>query len=177
MKTIPLWQPYASLIAVGEKRIETRHWSAPASLICRRVAIHATKGTGPGGERAYRELLNTEPFRSALAEHGLDSDAHRGLHRDPVTGELAPLIPADALPRGAIVATAVLDRCTEMTAQVIAMLELNRPREHAFGYYEPGRYAWVLRDVKPLATPIPFTGSQGIFDVPDELFEHQGDAA
>jgi hypothetical protein len=41
--------------------------------------------------------------------------------------------------------------------------------EFAFGNYEPGRFAWVLRDVEQLAAPIPFTGRQGIFDVPDRL--------
>jgi hypothetical protein len=169
VKALPLWQPWAQLVAIGEKRIETRGWRAPASLIGQRIAIHATKGTGPGGERAYRELLNMEPFRSALAEHGLDSEAHRGLYRDPEAGEPAPLVLPDVLPRGAVIATAVLDRCTEMTAEAISMLERNQPREHAFGLYEVGRFAWVLRDVEQLAEPVPFTGSQGIFDVPDEL--------
>jgi hypothetical protein len=39
--SISLWQPYASLIAIGAKPFETRHWSPPANLIGKRVAIHA----------------------------------------------------------------------------------------------------------------------------------------
>jgi hypothetical protein len=43
VKAIPVWQPYASLIACGAKSIETRHWCAKASMIGERLAIYATK--------------------------------------------------------------------------------------------------------------------------------------
>lgn len=33
MKALTLWQPWASLIAVGVKAIETRSWPAPAALV------------------------------------------------------------------------------------------------------------------------------------------------
>jgi hypothetical protein len=42
VKVISLWQPWASLMADGKKRIETRHWPAPKWLIGERLAIHAT---------------------------------------------------------------------------------------------------------------------------------------
>lgn len=42
MKCLCLWQPYASLIAIEAKRVETRHWPAPHWIIGQRVAIHAT---------------------------------------------------------------------------------------------------------------------------------------
>lgn len=40
MRTISLWQPWATAIAVGNKLIETRHWSTPYRG---RIAIHAAK--------------------------------------------------------------------------------------------------------------------------------------
>ena len=43
VKAISLWQPWASLVIDGRKKIETRSWKAPAWLIGRPVAIHATK--------------------------------------------------------------------------------------------------------------------------------------
>lgn len=43
MKAISLWQPWATLVAMGAKRIETRHWSLPPALLGQRVAIHAAK--------------------------------------------------------------------------------------------------------------------------------------
>ena len=43
MKAISLWQPWASLIACEAKRIETRSWKPPQSLIGERIAIHAAQ--------------------------------------------------------------------------------------------------------------------------------------
>lgn len=137
MKALPLWQPWASLVAVEAKRIETRHWRAPASLIGQRIAIHATKRT------SELWLCDEEPF--------------------------SEFVVADELPLGAIIATAVLNRCSEMTEGAIEALRRAQPNEHAFGLYEPGRFAWILRDVERLAVPVPWRGSQGIFDVPDDL--------
>jgi hypothetical protein len=59
VKALPLWQPWASLVEVGAKRIETRHWPAPAALLGQRIAIHATKTP------AHLAIGGTEPFRSA----------------------------------------------------------------------------------------------------------------
>lgn len=138
MKALPLWQPWASLIAIGAKRIETRHWPAPPRLIGERIAIHATKRT------TELWLCEEHPF----SEYDLDHET---------------------LPLGAIVATSVIDRCTEMSELGIAELEDTMPHEYAFGLYEIGRFAWILRDVERLEAPVPFRGSQGIFDVPDAL--------
>lgn len=35
-----------------------------------------------------------------------------------------------------------------------------------FGDYAPGRWAWLLRDVKPLIPPTPMKGAQGFFNLP-----------
>ena len=35
-----------------------------------------------------------------------------------------------------------------------------------FGDYAPGRWAWLLRDVKALKPPVPMKGQQGFFDLP-----------
>lgn len=42
MKALTLWQPWASLIALGYKHYETRSWKRN-SLIGQRIAIHAAK--------------------------------------------------------------------------------------------------------------------------------------
>ena len=44
MKALSMWQPWASLVIDGRKKIETRSWRAPAWLIGVDLAIHATKG-------------------------------------------------------------------------------------------------------------------------------------
>lgn len=51
MRALTVKQPWASLIASGEKRIENRTWRPPASLIGERIAIHAGAGWDKRGER------------------------------------------------------------------------------------------------------------------------------
>lgn len=149
MKALPLWQPWASLVAIEAKRVETRHWPAPHWIIGQRVAIHATLRTDD------LPLVATSPFAERLI----------------AALEAGTLAEVDGkLPLGHIVATAVIDRCSEMTEASIAALLERDPDEHAFGLYRPGRFAMVLRDVERLAVPVPFKGRQGkFFDVPDEL--------
>ncbi len=138
MKALPLWQPWATLVALGAKRVETRSWPAPHWLLGQRFAIHATKTTD------HLWICYEHPFSAYVRA-------------------------AEVLPLGAVIATVVLDRCSEITAATAAELEQRSAHERAFGDYTPGRFAWVLRDVEPIAPPVPFRGSQGIFDVPDEL--------
>ena len=141
MKALPLWQPWATLVAVGAKRVETRGYP-PHRLGLRygqRIAIHATK------RETELWLCEYEWFSECLP------------------------CPAEHLPLGALIATCVLDRAREITAESAAHLERRNPREFAFGHYAPGRWAWVLRDVVALPEPIPFRGSQGAFDVPDAI--------
>lgn len=52
MRAISLWQPWATAIAVGVKKIETRHWAPPQTVYGQRIAIHAAKRWGPD-ERAF----------------------------------------------------------------------------------------------------------------------------
>lgn len=62
MKAIGLWQPWASLIACGAKRIETRPWSPPDALIGERIAIHATLTA------AYLGICLQWPFQRYIAD-------------------------------------------------------------------------------------------------------------
>lgn len=156
MKVLALWQPYASLIAHGRKSVETRDWPAQRyHLVGQRVAIQATKGTGAakdgGGEPAFRARCASEPFRTVLAELGFATPAQ--------------------LPRAAILATAVIERCVRQTEENTERLRRLNPVEWHFGNYdwEEGRYAFVLQDVELLPEPVPFSGHQGIPEVDDEL--------
>lgn len=73
----------------------------------------------------------------------------------------------EELPLGAIVATAVLVRVVPVQALLDGGLN---ELERAYGDYGAGRFGWILEDVIALRNPIPFKGSQGFFNVPDELF-------
>lgn len=151
MRVLPLHQPYASLIAIGAKRVETRNWPIYGYLIGERVAIHACKTK----EELWR--VQTQPFLRRLKE------AHDAGRLAMVDGEL---------PLGAIVATAVVHRCRPITPESALELLKRDPDEHAFGGYdtsEEPRFAWVLRDVEPFERPIPFSAHQGIATIDDAL--------
>ncbi len=77
---ITLWQPWASLIAVGAKPYETRGRPAPVRLIGKRIAIHAAK----------------RPITLV------------GLDRETVDAMMAVLPRIYDLPLGAVVCTAIL---------------------------------------------------------------------
>jgi hypothetical protein len=63
MKALTLWQPWASCVAIGAKRVETRSWSVEHRGA---LAIHAS------AETAHLHLAQGEPFRSLLLAAGLD---------------------------------------------------------------------------------------------------------
>ena len=67
---------------------------------------------------------------------------------------------------GAIVATCTLADCLHITEIEAGRHDARYPqlrtRAHCFG-----PWCWVLTDVRPLATPVPWRGAQGLFDVPD----------
>lgn len=143
MKAISLWQPWASLIASGAKKIETRSWytSYRGPLV-----IHASK------RRVKSELIELSEDANYIAALGVEPhEAYQKLMD---------------LPLGAIVAVVNMTGCYS-----VEMLKPSTGfgGEYWLGNYDFGRYGWVLEGVKPLAEPIPFKGQQGFFDVPDEL--------
>lgn len=148
MKALSLIQPWATLVAVGAKRYETRAWSTPYRGP---IAIHASKWLDAGGRvissevAEYLSLCHEEPFRSALGQNGIERV------RD--------------LPSGAIVAVARLVDVVRTDTVIIDALE----RE--FGNYAPGRYAWKLADVRQLLEPIPHRGFPGLWDLPAAALE------
>ena len=139
MRCISLWQPWASLIAVGAKRIETRSWP---TAYRGRLAIHAAKRF----ERDEIELCLYPPFMEALRPF---------------------YTTAAELPLGAVVATCTLADC-QPTLLDDGTPHPRAPKidtdEYAFGAYGPERFMWFLTDVHRLPVPVPCRGSQGFFD-------------
>jgi hypothetical protein len=150
VRALSLWQPFASLMAIGAKKIETRHW---ATDYRGEVAIHAAK-RWTGQEM---DLVLDEPFLSELAKG---------------YGQPFLLYPHQTLPLGAIVAFGELAGCFRISRSAIYQstdaskehwrVELDEP-EMSFGNYEHGRFGWVFRNVRRLATPIPYRGQQGLW--------------
>ena len=80
MKAINIHQPWASVIAFGEKRFETRSWKTDYRGP---LLIHASRTLSP----IERSNCGTNPFQSALVSHVITS--------------------ADQLPTGRIITLAV----------------------------------------------------------------------
>lgn len=141
MKTLSIWQPWASLIAIGAKRVETRHWGTPYRGT---LLIHASK-------------------RWTAAER----DTHDDLIAFVLPQTFVKAMP-DEPPLGAVVAVAELYECVEMTESYMACVPA---LEKELGGWEVGRFAWQLVNVRPLPTPFAARGAQGIFDLPVTLRE------
>jgi hypothetical protein len=158
VKALTLTQPWATLVAIGAKTIETRSWP---TAYRGSLAIHAAKGLSSiGGEAGLFNLCCQEPFRTALYGAGVRFQAHP---KSAIVG----------LPRGAIVATCEIAYCLpteEMRddIRVGALVHLGVD-ELAFGDYSNGRYAWRLARVQPLDEPIPCRGALGLWDAPSDL--------
>jgi hypothetical protein len=151
MKALTLTQPWATLIALGEKRVETRGWSTPHRGP---ILIHAAKTLAEPvcSEDGLRELVAREPFAEALGRHGVTV--------------------AEQLPRGQVVAVAHIVAClptVELGSRMRALPELAdfkvAEHERAFGDYRPGRFAWLLQSVERFGKAIPLRGGQKLFDV------------
>lgn len=176
MKCLSLWQPWATLIAIGAKSIETRSWPTKYRGP---LAIHAAK--------KWNYELNLmcfgNPIREALQK--ADYDAFCGDWQEARWQEESASL---ALPLGKIVAVVDLVECYEVKEQWLKLpsmggcdgIPLPVGNERAFGDYAPGRYAWKLANIRRLEAPIPCIGHQGIFNVPDidpELLKGGTDAA
>lgn len=57
MKALTLYQPWATLIIHGPKRIENRRWTPPKDLIGKRIAIHAGKTIDGGAVIRHEDTL------------------------------------------------------------------------------------------------------------------------
>ncbi len=134
-----MWQPWASLVAVGAKKIETRGW---ATKFRGPLAIHAAKRQFGGWDRADREWL-----LAAAEAFGVDPK------------RLCRYI--DELPRGAIVATCEIVACERVLIHPPA--DIVRP-ELLFGNFDSGRYLWRLENVQRVDPPVPAKGMQGMWE-------------
>ena len=72
------------------------------------------------------------------------------------------------LPLGAIVA--VVDLIEIRTTDEL-LAEGIDPIEKLYGNYGPGRYGWVLGNVRPLSEPVGCMGRQGFWTLSDEVAE------
>lgn len=139
MKALTIIQPWASLIALGEKKIETRSWRTKYRGP---VLIHA-------GKSVDHDICKTNPFSAVLVDHGI--------------------VFKQDMPTGVILARCNLVDCLKITHEdgIEAQLEndfIARDNEYCFGDYSPGRFAWILDNIYPLKEPIPAKGKLSLWE-------------
>ena len=146
---ITLHQPWASLIALGVKTVETRSWPAPARLVGRRIAVHAGKRlVRRPGDAIERELRARwgEEWRVIIPTGAVVATA--------VLAGMGRVERAD-LPEG----YAVHDPATEIGCAAGTGLTPIDP----WGDFSCGRWLWFLDDVEALPEPVPAVGRQSFW--------------
>lgn len=143
MKALSLWEPWASLMATGAKRIETRSWGTSYRG---RLLICAAQRVAPDLD----EILADPAF-----QHGLERLLPRPPSRPVDRGDLQ---------FGNAVAMVDLIACAPTTRRPTSLEHLVVPDEHIFGDLSPGRFAWYTSNLCRLR-PFPVRGKQGLFEV------------
>jgi activating signal cointegrator 1 len=145
MKVISLLQPWATLVVIGAKKIETRSWN---TKFRGEILIHASR-----------------KFAKNQIELGQELNRKYGVGLGHV----------DDLPTGAIIGKVnVIDtfQFDEQTKESLVYYydheykigwELNE-QELTFGDYSGGRYGWLLSDPIQFTEPIPAKGSLSIWN-------------
>lgn len=134
MKAITIWQPFATAIAAGVKKFETRSWETKYRG---KIAIHA----------AARKITSSqiEDLENIFVIYGVKN----------------PFDDFGGLPLGGVVAVADLVDCQEITTEFTETLPA---MERALGDYTAGRYAWQLENIRILENPITAKGQQGLWN-------------
>lgn len=160
-KILTMWQPWASLLVHGVKKIETRPkpttWTAEKGSYLIHAASRWTL------EQA--SICLQEPFKSELKKLRFYIHAYAGKKKIETNLPLGQII-------GAIEVTECCMIYTPNPLSIIIHPWVNpkntktiyiRDPELSFGNYEPGRYVWLTQNPRVLKTPIPYKGGQGYY--------------
>ncbi|MES2903228.1 MAG: ASCH domain-containing protein [Pseudomonadota bacterium] len=155
MKTLTVWQPWASLVIEGAKPYEFRSWRPPASVIGQRIVIHAA--SRPTKVSELSEML-------ADLEAGGEQAAMTCLHVElakPIV--LRARWNATGLPLASGIGTAIVGepRSGPEIAEEFGLTRVNDSDrdEHA-------NWGWPMLEIERWDDPIPMRGYQGLWNWP-----------
>lgn len=144
MKALTIRQPWASLIALGEKQFETRSWKTQYRG---QLLIHA-------GKSIEKNICKLEPFNSILTKYGYTADN----------------LPTGVIIAKCNLVDCKFIIGKSPTETIGALIEDYNKRstvvgnEYEFGDFTPGRYAWKLEDVQVLNKPIAAKGQLSLWN-------------
>ncbi len=162
-RALTVRQPWASLIALGIKTIETRSWrtsyrgdlaihagqhepSRDDLLLINGSDSRSSIGLPLGAVVAVTRLVDCIPMVQFLSRHP-------GHHPDPTTDPAEYEWPF--LRINSNKSDASIHRRGEDVVYV--------PDQLPFGDFAPGRWAWILDSIRPLAVSVPAKGKQGLW--------------
>ena len=140
MKVISIIQPWATLIALVEKKFETRSWRTNHTG---KLAIYSSK-------KIDRSAFSREPIVQTLINHGI--------------------VTLENLPTGKILATCKLEGCFEVIENKGDSALLGNEAyiasgiEYHLGDFNEGRYGWLFSNVNVLNEPIQAKGQLGLWN-------------
>ena len=139
-KALTIIQPWATLIAVAAKKIETRSWKTNYRG---EIYIHA-------GKKIDRDFCYQDISKKVLNMHGYTTE-------NLPTGVI--IAKAKLVDCAKVVASKEGSAILEGDKQYIV-----GNYEFYFGNYEVGRYGWILQDIE-LINPIPAKGQLSIWNL------------
>lgn len=147
MKVLSLLQPWATLVVIGAKKIETRSWN--------------TKYRGPLLIHASKRKITLDEGDAEFFEHLFN---------------IIPQEEYASLPYGGIIGSVDLVD-TESTIELCSIPEIiannikweMTDQELSFGDFSAFRYGWLLKDPVQFKTPIPMKGSLSLWDCPIQI--------
>jgi hypothetical protein len=152
MLAIALWQPWATLMAIEEKRFETRGWNTD---VRGQVVVYATKKTSDPRFGRFDEIFYSEPFYAVLSQAGFRQ--------------------FEDLPLGALLSIHDLRSVWKADIKAAFLRNTSMDKELAFGDFSPGRFAFEMPLIKRFANPIPFQypvkGPSKFFEVSEQVIK------
>lgn len=144
MKVISLLQPWATLVVLGQKKIETRSWNTKHRGP---LLIHASAGRDKAGWELYVDKLfatdfprwDSLPFGAIIGHANLVDTVRFPDNQLEIEG----LSPKEG-----------------------GFWEYS-DQETSYGNFAPGRYGWLLNNVVQFGQPIPAKGQLGLWEFPD----------
>lgn len=139
MKALTLWRPWPAAIIHSTKRVENRTWAPPRWLLGKDFALHAGKTVDDG---TVEDLID---------EAGVSPD----------------LLPG---PLGIVAVVRLAGYVSELNGtRICTGISPERAREIVGSEWYCGPVGWVLDNIRPLATPVPCRGAQGLWTLPADV--------
>lgn len=192
MKALTIRQPWASLIALGVKTIETRSWATkhrgPVLIHAGAKAVPVSMANSIDGMMGAWWVVQRNPgwdcqLLDHRVGHGTDADVYDlPLGAVVAVADLTDCVPIvdeeDSAPAGWPDDGAVIEHARWADGEGLSWWPYGDGEHPAddftdqvpYGDFTPGRFGWLLDNVRPIG-PVPAKGKQGLWNPSPDLIE------